>query len=324
MRIAIIHDSTPATAGRPDISSQDSVVREVSAALVLAGREVRVIPVEGDIRDFLKKLKAFSPRCVFNLAESIAGDPGKEHLVPAVLEAAGFPYTGSGPESLSLSADKFISKSLMRSLGIPVPEFAAAKNPAEAKLCRIPFPVILKPMNEHGSAGIGEDSVIYSGEEELERLAEKITSEFKQPVIIERFIEGREINVSLLGNREYTVLPPSEIIFGGGARICGYAAKWLRGSDEYKNTTPECPAGIRDGVLRIILQTARAAAASHLCSGYARVDIRLNKAMEPFVIDVNPNPDLGSRSGLARSAEAAGLNYEALVEKIAGFALPED
>jgi D-alanine-D-alanine ligase len=177
--------------------------------------------------------------------------------------------------------------------------------------------VIIKPAREHASAGIGKNSVIYSGLENIPKTAGAIIKKYSQPAIVERFIEGREISVSLPQGGKYKAFPLSEIVFKNSSKICTYNAKWLPGSQDYLNTPPVCPAELDKGTNEKIILTAKKAAKCHLCESYARIDIRLDERMNPFVIDVNPNPDLGRASGFARSGEAAGISYEELVEMIA-------
>ncbi len=323
MRVAVIHDGTAADSSRPDITSQLEVIEEVKTALRKNSHETGVIPCLDDIQGFLAELRDFNPGRVFNLCESVFGESGLEPLMPSILEAAGFSSTGAGSGTLLLSNDKLVSKSILRLAGIPVPAFRLIKAASGANAADIPFPVILKPSREHASSGIDEDSIFYENGEKFREKARSLIKTFNQPVLAEKFIEGREISVALLGNGVYEILPPSEIKFAGTARICGYRAKWLPGSEEYKNTLPECPARTGAGLAGKLSGLARLAASSHSLAGYARVDFRLDASLNPFVIDINPNPDLGRNSGLARSAKAAGTSYEELVEKILRLPQPK-
>lgn len=311
MKVAVVFDGASSSGG-PD-SEQGEIIRGVKSALESGNHEAELFPCGGDIAGFLESVKNFSPRRVFNLAESIMGDPSLEYLMPALLRSAGLSYTGSGPEALALAGDKFMSKSVMKSGGVPVPGFRSVTAPGDAR--SFPPPFILKPAREHGSRGISGDSVFVDGSKDPAPLAETIIEAFG-PAIAERFIEGREISVSLLGEFPYEALPPSEILFHGSSRICTYGAKWLPESGEFRDTPPECPAKLDEKLLEKARTAARAAARAHSVSGYARIDMRLAQNGEFFVIDVNPNPDLSRASGLARSALAAGIAYEALIAGI--------
>ncbi len=154
MKIALIHDAARMNASGPDVESQDKIIDEISRALGENNHDVLTAGCLNDIGGFLKKIKDFNPGVVFNLAESVFGDSSREHLMPAVLEAANFKYTGSGSEALLLCGDKFISKSILENENIPVPGFKLISSPAAAEASDILFPVILKPSREHASLGI--------------------------------------------------------------------------------------------------------------------------------------------------------------------------
>lgn len=315
MRAAIVRDACrPAYAGA-DVESQDGIVRGIQRTL--AGREFKVeaFGCGRDIGDFLKRLAAFKPGIVLNLCESVFGDPGKEPLMPAVLRSARFKFTGSDSGALMLAGDKLASKAVLRQQKIPVPDFMEI-SPGSTFPNSVFLPAIIKPRFEHASVGIDESVLFLEDREELLLKAGLMARELNQPVIAEKFIEGREISLSLIGEKTREVLPPAEIEFSGGAKILSYRAKWAPGSPEYENTVSCCPARLEERLLEKISDLARRAALSHSCTGYARVDFRVDAELNPFIIDINPNPDLGEDSGFARSAKAAGIPYGELLEKI--------
>jgi len=183
------------------------------------------------------------------------------------------------------------------------------------------FPVILKLAREDASIGISELSVVNNLDSLKERL-EYLFTNFNQEVLMEEYIDGRELNVAILGDQ---ILPISEIRFDGlpeeFPKIVTYEAKWSPESVYYKNTVPRCPAPLDDSLRQKIEKMALEAYDALECRDYARVDIRLNQRNVPYVIEVNPNPDISPDTGFVRSAAAAGIGYDELLFKISTFAL---
>ncbi|KUG26319.1 hypothetical protein ASZ90_003839 [hydrocarbon metagenome] len=181
--------------------------------------------------------------------------------------------------------------------------------------------MIVKLLSEDASIGISENSVVYN-DNELNKRMEYLFKNFKQDVIVEEFINGRELNVSILGK---DVLPISEISFKGLSKklpkIITYEAKWSPDSEYYKHTVPICPAKLSKEVEKKVSEIALESFNAMGCRDYARVDIRLAKNNHPYVIEVNPNPDISPDSGFARSAAAAGIDYFELIKKLIHFAL---
>jgi len=181
--------------------------------------------------------------------------------------------------------------------------------------------MILKLMNEDASIGISEFSVVknYS---ELRKQFSFLVETYNQDIILEEYIQGRELNVAILGGR---VLPISEINFTGlpedFPNIVTYDGKWTEGSVYYNHTKPVCPAELSERLRKNIQMTALAAYDAMNCRDYARVDIRLSNEEVPYVIEVNPNPDISSDSGFARAATASGISYDDLLYTIANYAL---
>ena len=269
----------------------------------------------------MKRLCSLKPDIAFNICESIFTRSEDEMKMAAILDVTGFPYTGSGPIALGLAQDKGLSKSLLQQGDVQTPKFCIIHKQDELEgMPPVEFPIIVKPVREDASAGIEEDAVVHNLQE-LTRRVEFILEKFKQPAIVENFIDGRELNVALLGNGEYEALPISEILFSNDRKVCGYRAKWVQDSIEFRETTPLCPAELRMHVQRSVEDTARLAAKLHKCRGYTRIDIRLSREDIPYVIDVNPNPDLSRDAGMVRSANAAGLSYKDMVGKILTLAL---
>lgn len=296
-------------------------VEAVQKALINLGVNYNLFPVKDDLGELIKALKEYNPDVVINLAEGYMGDSSLEMHVPSILEILGIPYTGSTPLTLGLCKNKSLAKEIFKANRIPTPKHLVMDKFRKPK--GLKFPLIVKPLREDASIGITKKSFVRNLEE-LERQVKYINTVYRQPALVEEYISGREFNISILGNERPIVLPISEIIFefDEDPKIVDYAAKWIKDSDEYAKTKPKCPADLSEELeLRIKRVSLRAYKALG-CRDYARVDIRLeDKSGIPFVLEVNPNPDISPDSGFVRSLGAAGISFEDFILKIICFAL---
>ena len=212
---------------------------------------------------------------------------------------------------------------ILRARGVPTPEATTLGSIEDLRDCRLPFPLIVKPTREDASVGINSRSVVHSGIE-LEHAVQVVLRELRQPALVERYIEGREMYVSLLGNRPPEALPMHEIDFSelpdGLPHIVSYSGKWDESSPEFHGTRPiRC---ILDETVRTrVVRAAREAFEALELFDYGRVDIRLAADNTPYVIDVNPNCDITDGAGFARAAGYAGLNYPDLIDRMCRVAL---
>ncbi len=296
-------------------------VRAVEDAVVRLGFHCELFPLRDDLEDVIKSLKARRPDVVVNLAEGYMGDSNLEMHVPSILEILGIPYTGSAPLALGMCQDKGLAKEVMKANGIPTPKHQVMSTFEEPK--GLDFPLIVKPLREDASIGITQSSFVRNLAE-LERQVKYVNEVYGQPALVEEYVEGRELNVSILGNEKPMVLPISEIIFEPGyePRIVDYAAKWLKDSEEYAKTKPVCPAELSDELKQRVEEVAIKAFKALRCRDYARDDMRLEvESGTPYVLEVNPNPDVSPDAGFARSLRAAGIPFERFVEMIINFAL---
>ena len=284
-----------------------------------SGHEVVRLPVAFDPSD---DLAGYDPAewVVFNLLEGLGSRTDLEPEAAAVLGRLGYRYTGSPPESLALCLDKARTKLLLESVGVPTPGFLVA-NDADAALS-IRLPAIVKPVAEDASLGIDDDAVVTTPDQ-LRARVEYIVRTYCEPALVEEFVGGREFNIALWGNGQPECLPLAEIDYSGIheplRRICSYAAKWDPERDEYYLTPVICPANVDHGLANRIRTVAVAAYEATGCRGYARVDMRL-RGRQPYVLEVNPNPDISPDAGFARAALAAGYGYPQMVEKILALA----
>ncbi len=314
-------DGTPDPIGRK--SSLDRL-RSVDKALRSSGYRVQILEFKDNWAAVLQRISKSGVDLVFNLCEEFRGNSKLEMNIAALLEMVGVPFTGSSSLALGLSQDKGKAKALLAHHRIPTPA-SVLIGPGEKKgALPLRYPLIAKPVFEDGSLGI--DNFAYAaGPKDLRRQIRRIHRLYRQPALVEEYIEGRELNVSIIGNEDLQVLPVSEIDFStmppGLPRICSYAAKWMEDSREYSHTQPLCPAFLppktRKRVEEISVQTYRIMD----CRDYARVDIRLSSRGVPYVLEINANPDISLDAGMVRSAISAGYSYNEFISRIVELAL---
>ena len=310
-----------------DILAEDGILEEIGAveeAIHTLGHQCYVLAVREEIFTVIHWLREIRPDIVFNLCESVYGNSCWEMNIPALLELFQIPYTGSPPLTLGLCQDKGKVKDILLSQGIQTPRYQIVERPSAPM--RIPlFPLIVKPLHEDGSLGISKESVVFD-EKALKRQIRYILDRYHQPALVEEFIEGRELNVSLMEtNGKMEVLPISEIDYSefpeGIPRICGYEAKWMQESLEYQRSKPICPAPLKEGVRNRIEQISAQVFKLFRCRDYARIDLRLNPEGEIYIIEVNPNPDISPQSGMTRSIKTQGMTYAEFIGNLLERAL---
>ncbi len=260
----------------------------------------------------------------FNLAEAYAGDDTKEMNVAAYLELLGRPFTGTGSHGLYLAQDKALAKKIFAFHGIRTPNFMTGYRGRLDWAHDIHFPVIVKPALEDGSIGIRFSAVVGSLKELMERI-DGVHAEFDAPVLIEEYIEGREIYVAVIGNRDPEALPIVELDLSqlpkGTPRIAGTEVKWEHGTAIYRNTQPFFPDDLDEKTEKHLKETACAAYQALKLRDYGRIDIRLDDDGDAYVIEVNPNPWLLSTAEFAKAAKKSGRQHCQLVGEIVELAM---
>ncbi|HEU5304012.1 MAG TPA: ATP-grasp domain-containing protein [Gemmatimonadales bacterium] len=317
MKVAILFDAGSEEWSPQDVAAVVANVHEVRDVLRRRGHEVELLPVRlGDFRWLARVRRA---DLVFNLCEGINGHARYEDFIVGTLELAGVPFTGCRAWPVSVCHRKHVANTLLSAAGLPVPAFTLAqanKTPSD-----FPLPAIVKPAAEDASVGIDNGAVCTSKRALKKRVAHML-EQFEE-VVVQEYVAGREFNVGFVGKR---MLPIAEIRFDslpeGTWPIVSYAAKWIPGSPEDEGTVPVCPAELEPELARRIGQIARTAW-EHLSegAGYGRVDMRLTEDGQPYVLEVNPSPDLSSNAGLARMARAFAWSYDDLVMQIVDEAL---
>ncbi|HZI67325.1 MAG TPA: D-alanine--D-alanine ligase [Thermoanaerobaculia bacterium] len=273
-----------------------------------------------------KSLVAVS-RCgadlIFNLTESYAGDDTKDMNIAAYLDLLDCPYTGAGPHAMYLAQDKSLAKKIFAFHGIKTPYFATSYRGKLDHSQDISFPLIVKPTSEDGSIGIDTGSVVESVKELMERI-HYIQEEFDSPALIEEYIEGREIYAAILGNESPEVLPMVELDLSklpkGTPKIAGKEVKWEKETEAYKVTKSAPAEDLDEATTKRLSETALSAYQALKLRDYGRIDMRLSKKGEVFVIEANPNPWLASTAEFAMAAKKAGRNYTQMIGEIIDMA----
>jgi D-alanine-D-alanine ligase len=282
--------------------------------------EVLKLPFENDLEINLEMIRRFRPDIVVNLVETIFGDGKLVHLAPALFEHVSVPFTGCSSESIYITSNKVLSKNLLKTSGIPTPDCFEGNESFKTSFSGKKF--LIKSVWEHASFGMDEHNPVFIDEASviLERLQTKNSGQ--KSFFAEQYIEGREFNVSVIGNgKNPVVLPIAEIKFTdypmGKPRIVGYRAKWDEESFEYRNTVrhfldEDSEIKLVKSIREICLQCWKI----FDLRGYARVDFRLDDKGNLFVLEINANPCISKNSGFVAAASRLGLSCENIVNSI--------
>jgi D-alanine-D-alanine ligase len=299
---------------------------EVAEALVKLGHEAIKHELDGTPKSLLA-LARLECDLVFNLTESFADDDTADFKIAGFLELIGKRYTGSGTHGLMLAQDKAIAKKIFAFHGIHTPVFAKSFRGRLDFSHDLQFPVIVKPAREDGSIGIEFSAVVSSIRELMERM-DWLHANFDSPVLIEEYIEGREMYVGVIGNDKPEALPVVELDLSklpdGTPRIAAAEVKWGKGTKAYRDTKSAVATDLSEETTKALQQTAVAAYQALELRDYGRVDMRLQSDGRVHVIEVNPNPWLSSKAEFAMAARRAGRTYSQLVDEIVELAMTRD
>ena len=322
-RITVLFNTDyDAEAAATDVVSVETSARALAAALVESGFVVDLIGVHGvEVLPIIDQVRAARPDLVFNLCESMAGDARNEPTFVGLLDLFGIPYTGADLVALALCLHKRRTKEILIARGVPTPPYrflADADALDDPSLDALDYPWFVKLAHEDASVGITQDNLVASPGA-LRQRARELMAEHRQGVLAERYVEGRELNVTLIGNPpELEVLPLHEIDFAAmpaeRPHIVSYAAKWDEGHVDYAGTKPVPLRAASRELVDSVENTARAAWVALGLRDYGRIDLRVD-AHGPWVIDVNPNPDISPDAGVVRAARIAGMSYAQLIAR---------
>ncbi|PYR71979.1 MAG: D-alanine--D-alanine ligase [Acidobacteria bacterium] len=296
---------------------------EVVEALGKLGHHATLHCLDGSIKS-LHALARMDCDLVFNLAESFAGNDLADFCIAAYLELIGKRFTGAGSHGLMYAQDKAVAKKILEFHGIHTPVFARSYRGRLDFSHDLEFPVIVKPAREDGSIGIEFNAVVSSIRELMERI-DWLHANFNSPVLIEEYVEGREMYVGVIGNDNPAALPVIELDLSklpeGTPRIAGAEVKWGKGTPAYRDAKAALAEGLPDETMSLLQQTAVAVYQALELRDYARIDMRLRPDGRVAVIEANPNPWLASRAEFALAARRAGRTYAQLVSEIVELAM---
>jgi D-alanine-D-alanine ligase len=326
MRIAIVHDivTDADSLDAKDVLDQAAAVKKALEAL---GHEVAQIPCGLDLEKLRYELRESGAEIVFNLMESMEGHGRLIHLVPFCLDAWGIPYTGNTAEAMMITSNKVMAKKCMEASGLPTapwigpypervrPNLGIAGTHEQTLW-------IIKSVWEHASIGVHQKGLVTATENELWPLLKEHAQFLNGDCFAEKFIDGREFNLSVLGGPDGPhVLPPAEILFKAFApekpKIVCYNAKWVEDSFEYQNTPRKFRLNKKDApLINNMKDLALRCWEEFALSGYARIDLRVDDSGRPWILEINANPCINPDGGFAAAVARAGISYEEAIERI--------
>lgn len=299
------------------------VEEEVAETLGKLGHDATLHVLDGSIKS-LHAIARTECDLIFNLAESFGGNDTADYCIAAYLELLNRKFTGSGSHGLLYGQDKAAAKKILEFHGIHTPVFARSFRGRLDFSHHLEFPVIVKPAREDGSIGIEFSSVVTSIRELMERI-DWLHAHFDSPVLIEEFVEGREMYVGVIGNEHPEALPVIELDLSklpeGTPRIAGAEVKWGKGTRAYRDTKSAIAEGLTEETAAVLQQTAIGVFQALELRDYARIDMRLRPDGRVAVIEANPNPWLASKAEFAMAARKSGRNYTHLIEEILDLAM---
>jgi len=283
------------------------------------GHDVLPVGIVSDLSKLRKTIDEFQPHIAFNLLEEFAGEAIFDQNVVSYFELLNVPYTGCNPRGLILCRDKAITKKLLSYHRVTVPKFLVLPRNRRKKVPKnLPYPMIVKCLNEEASLGISRASIVHSDEKLIER-AHFIHESYHVDAIAEQFIEGRELYCGILGNFRMQTLPPWELFFkkveNSDRELYSSRAKFNKKYRREKGIDTG-PADVSERDRERIQAVSRKVAQILGINGYARIDFRLTPDGRLFVLEANPNPDIGEAEDFAMSADHVGIEYPDLLEKI--------
>lgn len=293
---------------------------DVTACLEKAGHTVRAMGLGDNLSELRAAITDWKPDVAFNLLEEFQGIVTYDQYVVAFLELMKLPYTGCNPRGMMISRDKALSKQILSYHRIPTPGFAVFRRGQRYVLPRkLKFPLFVKSVTEDASLGISQASIVTDAERLRERV-EFIHEQTNSDALIEEYIEGRELYVSVLGNERLRTFPVWEMDFGTlpevMAGIATRKVKWDRRYQKKHGIRTGSAQGLPEGCAAYLDRLSKRIYRALSLSGYARMDFRLRSDGSVFVLEANANPNISRNEDFADSAQAAGVEYPALLEQI--------
>ena len=327
LHVTVLVDAAEITDDDPNFEAQPenpTTEYHVIETLRELGHDVSVLGAVSDIGTIAGTLTEENPDLVFNLTEALEGDRTQDKNIAALLEMIGFPFTGTGAAGLLLCRDKLLCKQLLSLHKIRVPSFFSLPKGHRIPIAKtVRYPLVVKPALEDSSEGISNASLV-NNRAELQERARFMHERWQQPAIAEEYIEGRELYVSILGNKRLTVLPPRECSFDSdndsGPQLATYRVKWNQQYREKWNINFGF-AELDPAIFRNIEHVCKKVFRVLQLRDYGRIDLRLTHDNKVVILEANPNPDLAYGEEVAEAAEKSGLTYEMLIDRIMHIAL---
>jgi D-alanine-D-alanine ligase len=305
----------------PDADSEHTIVGiadAMSKILLEAGFHVRRLGLGSNPTALSAELSRHRPDLVFNLFEGNLDNTETESYVAGLLDWAGIPYTGSPFRALVLARAKHQTKFLLKGAGLPTADFLVVHE-LPCPPCTLEYPVIVKPAMQDASVGLDQESVC-TNQFQVDQRVEYILATYGAPVLVEEYIPGREFNVALTELPELKYLPPAEIIFPtdkpGTWSILTYAGKWKPGTADYDTTPGNYPADISPATARKLGQLAIKAYRLLGCRDYARVDFRMKASGKPYILEVNPNPEISDHAGFSGCLASGTFPHDEFIVRL--------
>lgn len=322
MKIGVLYERWHETEEYPGENMEDTAAKkkrkrpkldreEIFAALTKLGHEPSYIELDGENQTLFAVARA-KVDLIFNLVDSYGGNDSHDYNIPAFLELLDIPYTGTGPHGLILAQDKSVSKKIVAFHGLKTPFSAVSHHGRVDYAHDVKFPLIVKPSSEDGSIGIDVGSVVTSVKELMERI-DRLHGEFDCPVLIEEYIEGREIYAAFVGNASPEALPLVELDLSklppDTPRIAGREVKFERDSEIYRLTKSALAENLDEEAVERLQEAGRTAYRALRLRDYGRIDMRLTSEGDIYVIEANPNPWLSSAAEFAIAARGSERTY---------------
>jgi D-alanine-D-alanine ligase len=322
MNIVVLHNAVASEDSAEDLDTLIQA-RSISDSLARLGHSSVTVPCTLDLAALRQTLLERRPQLVFNLVESLGGTDSLSYLASALLDALGIPYTGNSCDALFATNHKLMAKRVMRLAGLPTPDWLSASGCDPDPALPFEAPCIIKSIWEHGSRGLDDENVIREGDSALvRRRVLEFTARTGRPYFAEAFIDGREFNLPMLDSADGPqILPVGEMDFStfpsDKPRIIGHRAKWHEASFEYNNTPRsfnhhQNDLPLVEQLMRLALECWRLFG----LRGYVRVDFRVDRDGQPWILEINTNPCLSPEAGYVAALEEAGLEYDDAIRRI--------
>ncbi len=325
-RVLVLYNHPLLPADHPDADSEHTIVgiaENIAGILGAGGYRVALLGLKQDPGLLIREVNRQKPDLVFNLFEGNFDDGQTESYVAGILHWLKVPFTGSPFHTLAVARCKHLTKYLLRGAGLPTPDFLVVEQ-LPVPECDLEWPRIVKPAMQDASVGLAQESVV-TAPEQLERRVGYLLETYGPPVLVEEFILGREFNVALLEMPELRYLPPAEIRFDhlkpGLWPILTYDGKWKPGTEDYELTPPQFGAKIPTRWSERLGGLALRAYRLLGCRDYARVDFRVRPSGKPFILEVNPNPEISAAAGFSGCLGSVCLDHKDFILQLAHTAL---